>query len=96
MPSYFIAQIDIHDQAGYARYLEGTAPLLERFSGRVLAVETRPAILEGEWPFERTVLIEFPTMEDLNRWYDSPGYRRLAEHRKGAATANCVAVQGRD
>ena len=96
MACYFIAQINVHNQHEYAIYLEGAGALLDRFSGRVLAVDEHAVILEGEWPFGRTVLIEFPTMTDLDRWYHSPEYQQLAVHRKAGSTANIVAVRGRD
>jgi len=96
MACYFIAQINVHDQHEYATYLDGAAELLHRFSGQVIAVDEHAVVLEGEWPFGRTVLIEFPTMADLDRWYHSPEYQQLAGHRKAGSTANIVAVRGRD
>lgn len=96
MARYFVAQLNVHDPAGYARYLEGAAALLEEFSGRVLAVDEGVIVLEGEWPFGRTVLIEFPTADHLDRWYRSDGYRAIAVHRHTASTGNAVSVGGRD
>jgi uncharacterized protein (DUF1330 family) len=93
--SFFIAQIDVHDQAGYDRYLSGTDALLERHAGRVLSVDTEPMVLEGEWPYRRTVLIEFPTRQDLDAWYRSAEYQQLAAHRWKASRANIVVIEGR-
>ena len=95
MAQYFIAQLNVHDPDGYARYLEGTAALLEEFSGRVLAVDEDVTVLEGEWPFGRTVLIEFPSADHLARWHASPGYRAIAAHRYAASAGNAVSVAGR-
>jgi uncharacterized protein (DUF1330 family) len=95
MPCYFIAQIDVHDPEEYERYLEGTDAVLERHSGRVLAVDESVVVLEGAWPFGRTVVIEFPTTDALRTWYDSPEYRRILSHRKAASRSNAVAVRGR-
>ncbi len=96
MVAYFIAQIDVHDQAGYDRYLSGSSALLQRHAGRVLSVDTEPTILEGEWPYRRTVLIEFPTRQDLDAWYLSAEYQQLASHRWKASRANIVVVKGRE
>lgn len=96
MPCFFIAQINVHDKHEYARYLEGAGELLDRFCGKVIAVDEQAVVLEGEWPFGRTVLIEFPSMTDLERWYHSPEYQRLADHRRAGSTANIVAARGRD
>jgi uncharacterized protein (DUF1330 family) len=96
MPAYFVAQLDIHDPQEYARYLEGTDSPLAAAGARVLAVDEAPEVLEGEWPYGRTVLIEFPSMGHLRAWYASPEYREIARHRHAAATGNAVAVHGRD
>ncbi|MCJ7725367.1 MAG: DUF1330 domain-containing protein [Acidimicrobiia bacterium] len=95
MARYFLAQLNVHDPAEYARYLEGTAPLLAEHSGRVLAVDEDVAVLEGEWPYGRTVLIEFPSADHLDAWYASPGYREIAAHRHAASTGNAVSIEGR-
>jgi len=95
MSCCFIAQIDIHDEAEYARYLAGYDEVFGRHEGEVIAVDDDVAVLEGDWPFSRTVVIRFPDRAALDRWYRSAEYQRLAAHRRAASTANIVAVQGR-
>ena len=63
--AYFIALIDIHDPDGYQRYLDGFDAVFERFDGEVIAVDEAPTILEGRWPAARTVVIRFPSEDDL-------------------------------
>ena len=94
MACYFIAQLNIHDRERYAQYLEGTDGPLVAHGARVLAVDEAVTVLEGEWPFGRTVVIEFPTRAHLEAWYSSPGYREIAAHRHAAATGNAVLVHG--
>jgi uncharacterized protein (DUF1330 family) len=96
MSCYFIALIDIHDPAGYERYLDGFDAAFAPYNGEVLAVDESPTTLEGHWPAKRTVVIRFPAEEDLLRWYRSPEYQRLASVRAGAATANIAVVRGVD
>jgi uncharacterized protein (DUF1330 family) len=96
MPSYFIAQITINDPVGYQRYLDGFDEVFSRYGGRALAVDDAAEVLEGEWPFARTVVIEFGSAEQLLSWYRSEEYQRIAAHRRSAAHANIVLVHGRD
>ena len=96
MSSYFIAQININDPAEYAKYLDGYDDIFKRFNGRVIATDENPTILEGRWPYERTVLVRFPTKDDLLRWYDSPDYQKLADYRRKASDANIIAIDGSD
>ena len=94
MACYFIAQLNIHDRERYAQYLEGTDAPLAAHGARVLAVDESVTVLEGEWAFGRTVVIEFPTREHLEAWYSSPEYGEIAAHRRAAATGNAVVAHG--
>ena len=94
MSVYLIAQINIHDRAEYETYSEGFLAVFSRYKGELLVVSESPEVVEGEWPYTRTVLIRFPTAEEARRWYESPDYQAIAQHRFRAATANAVMVEG--
>ena len=96
MAAYFIAQIDIQDLEQYQKYLAGYDEVFGRYRGEVLAVDDDVAVLEGEWPYGRTVIIRFPTRSDLLAWYESPEYSAIAQYRKKASTGNIVVVRGRE
>ena len=94
MPAYIVAQITIHDRAEYARYEEGFLDVFRKFEGELLAVSENPTVVEGQWPCTRTVLIRFPTQKEAGRWYQSPEYQAIAQHRFRASTGNAVIVEG--
>jgi uncharacterized protein (DUF1330 family) len=96
MSVYFIALIDIHDPAGYQRYLDGFDAAFAPYNGEVLAVDENPTILEGCWPAARTVVIRFPNEDDLQRWYRSPEYQALARLRATASSGAIAVVRGTD
>jgi len=96
MSCYFLAQITTHDPQEYQKYLDGYDEVFTRYQGRVLAVDDSPSLLEGEWRYTRTVLIHFPSEAEARRWYDSPEYQALAQHRWRASSADIILVQGRD
>jgi len=96
MSSYFIAQIKIHDQEEYDKYLAGYDEVFARYQGKVIVVDDDPTILEGEWPYTRTVMIRFPNKAEVRRWYDSPEYQRLVQHRHKGSQADVIIVQGRE
>jgi uncharacterized protein (DUF1330 family) len=93
MSVYFVAQITIHDRAGYSQYEAGFMPVFEKYRGRLLAVDEAPEVLEGAWNCTRTVLIEFPTRDDAMAWAGSAEYQEIARHRWAASTANIVMVK---
>lgn len=95
MACYFLAQINVHDDEEYQRYLDGYDAVFADFSGQVIAVDENPTVLEGKWPGTRTVLIEFPNEAEARKWYNSPQYQELVRHRHRASDANIVLVKGR-
>lgn len=93
MSVYLMAQITIHDRAGYSVYEAGFMQVFEKFRGRLLAVDEEPETLEGAWPCTRTVLIEFPSRDEALAWAGSDEYREIARHRLAASTANIAMVR---
>lgn len=94
MSHYLIAQIDIVDREAYGRYEAGFMDIFSRFGGTLLAVDESPQLLEGAWPYTRTVLISFPCADDAMAWYQSDDYQALAQHRYAGSSAHLVMLQG--
>ena len=94
MSHYIIAQIDIADRAQYANYESGFMEIFAKYAGKLLAVDEQPRLLEGSWPYTRTVLIEFPTAEAALDWYQSEEYQDLAKHRFASSSANITMISG--
>ncbi len=89
MSVYALAQLSIHDRARYDRYASRFMGVLAAFEGRVLAADESPAVLEGTWPHQKVVLLEFPDRRAFERWANSPEYTGIAKDRI-AATTGCV------
>ena len=96
MSCYFIAQINIHDRDEYQKYLDGYDEVFSKYGGVVVAVDEDPSILEGDWPFQRTVVIRFTDEAEARRWYESSEYQELIKHRHRASEANVVLVRSRE
>jgi uncharacterized protein (DUF1330 family) len=94
MSFYLVGQIDILDRTGYQTYEAGFGEVFSQYGGSVLAVDEQPKLLEGSWPFTRTVLIEFPSEADAMAWYQSEAYQNLAKHRFNSSNANIVGLTG--
>ncbi len=94
MSVYAIGLIDIHDREGYGTYEQGFMEIFSRCGGKLLAVDEAPRVVEGSWPWTRTVLIEFPDQQTLDAWYGSADYQALAQHRFRAASATIAVVEG--
>ena len=95
MPVYLVAQLNIHDRATYAKYGSAFMDVFNPYGGKLLSVEEEPEVLEGEWGYTRTVLLEFPSEALAHAWYGSVDYQAIAQHRRAASTANVVVIRGR-
>jgi uncharacterized protein (DUF1330 family) len=94
MPVYIVAEVTIDDRAEYARYEAGFMEIFQRYRGELLAVDEAPRVIEGEWKHTRTVLLRFPDAEEAERWYRSPEYQAIAQHRWRASRANVALLDG--
>ena len=96
MPAYFFVDIrEIKDAAKMEEYKARVSPIVEKFGGRYLVVGGPFQVVEGEWKPVFPVLIEFPSMEDARRWYDSQDYRQLKQLRLNATAGSGVFMEGR-
>ena len=94
MPAYVIVETDVSDPEQYERYKEAAPPAIAAYGGRYLARGGELAVLEGDWDPVRVVILEFPDLETVKRWYASEEYEAAKRLREGAASLSVVAVQG--
>ena len=94
MATYFVGNIQIHDREGYGGYEAGFMEVFQNFRGKLLAVDENQKVIEGDWPYNRTVLLEFPDKADMQAWYNSPEYKDLVKHRYASSTAEIALIKG--
>jgi uncharacterized protein (DUF1330 family) len=93
---YAVAQLRFTDRAAYDRYQARFMEVFARFAGRLLAADERPQVAEGEWPYEKLVLMSFPDEAAFHAWANSPGYRDISRDRLAGAEAVVVLARGID
>jgi uncharacterized protein (DUF1330 family) len=91
---YALAQISIHDRARYDHYVSQFMGVLAGFDGRLLAADESPAVLEGTWPYQKVILLEFPDRSAFERWAYSPEYTEISRDRIAATTGCVLLVSG--
>lgn len=94
MTAYIIARFTIHDRESYNRYDAAFMPVFAKFNGKLLSVDEKPDVLEGEWGHTRSVLIEFPSKAEARAWMTSPEYREIAGDRLNASEGQVIMVDG--
>ena len=96
MPALFIIQAEVSaDAAKRVRYHEYQArvqPLIEAHGGRFRASGVGLEVPEGSHDGRRLIVFEFPSMDALHAFWDSPQYGQLRGLRAGAAQVDAWAV----
>jgi Uncharacterized conserved protein len=96
MKYYFVAQIRINDTEEYEKYLERFDDIFSKFKGEYLAIDESPTLLEGDWDYSKSVLIQFNSKPDFEDWYYSADYQSILKHRLKASKCDSILVEGVD
>jgi uncharacterized protein (DUF1330 family) len=91
---YLIANIEIRDPKAFEEYRQKVSPLIAHFGGRYLVRGGTVRKLEGDLELKRLIVLEFPSLADAERFYDSPEYRPLLDLRKGCTASDVVVIEG--
>jgi uncharacterized protein (DUF1330 family) len=94
MPGYIIARVDVTDWERYREYTKATPEAIARYGGKFIVRGGNIVTLEGEPEKRRLVVIEFPTLEKAQEFFNSPEYTRVKGLRAGAAVGQFLAVEG--
>ena len=95
MAAYVIVQENMHgDQAPFEEYRKHVIATFEPYGGKFLARGGTVTVLEGAWPSERTVILEFPSRKAAEDWYHSPAYQKILPLRLQCMTSNFVIMDG--
>jgi uncharacterized protein (DUF1330 family) len=94
MKGYLIANIDVRDLSAFEEYRQKVSPLITHFGGRYLVRGGKVNNLEGNLALKRLVVLEFPSLEEAQRFYDSPEYKPLLDLRSRSTLSDVVIVEG--
>lgn len=92
--AYVIAQATVTDPDQYEKYKALAGAAVAHYGGRYVVRGGGTHLLEGDWAPPRLVVLEFDSLAQAQRFYDSPEYRAARAQRQGAATMNMLVVEG--
>ena len=95
MAVYIIVQENLHgEQAPFEEYRKQVIATFEPYGGKFLARGGKVTVLEGEWVYDRSVILEFPSRAAAETWYHSPEYQRILPLRMKCMSSNFVIMDG--
>lgn len=94
MPAYVVVNVTVKDPVRYEDYKRMVPASLARYGGKFLVRGGTVQSKEGSWSPKRLVILEFPTLERAQAWYDSPEYAPAKALRQATSSADLVMVEG--
>jgi len=92
--AYVIAHVDVRDPVRYEDYRRMVTPTLTAYGGRFIARGGAVTILEGDWRPNRLVIVEFPSVERAQAWWNSPEYAPAKALRQATSVGSLVILEG--
>jgi uncharacterized protein (DUF1330 family) len=95
-PAYYVVEVNVRDLDKYKNdYTSHVAATLAPYGGRYLAAGGRTESIEGAPPASRVSILEFPSVDKAEAWYNSPDSDKIKPVRHAVATTRSFIVEGR-
>jgi uncharacterized protein (DUF1330 family) len=94
MSAYVIGEIEVTDPATYEEYRRQVPATVAKYGGKFIVRGGKVEPLEGGWSPKRLVALEFPSLEQAQKWYRSPEYAPLIALRQKASRGKLLIVEG--
>jgi uncharacterized protein (DUF1330 family) len=94
MAAYVIGEIEVMDPSAYDEYRKQVPATVSKYGGRFVVRGGKVETLEGGWSPKRIVALEFPSVEQAQKWYRSSEYAPLIKLRQRASRGKLILVEG--
>jgi uncharacterized protein (DUF1330 family) len=94
MAAYVVVEIDVKDPERYADYRTMVPASLAVYGGKFLIRGGQVENLEGDWEPQRFVMIQFESVDQAKRWWDSEEYRQARNLRQATSDTRMIVVEG--
>jgi uncharacterized protein (DUF1330 family) len=94
MKAYCIVYELLGDPTRFDEYRRQVMPTIEAYDGKFLVRGGAVTVLEGDMPYQRIAMLEFPSREKAEAWYHSAEYQRILPLRTESARSLFILVDG--
>jgi uncharacterized protein (DUF1330 family) len=93
MAAYVLVDIKVTDTVGYEEYKRLAPVSLKIYGGKYLVRGGLYETLEGEWSFNRLIILEFESKERAKAWLNSPEYTPARALRHKYAKSRMIVME---
>ena len=91
--AYVLSEIAPRDRKLYIEYLQQVLPIIERHEGRVVINPFQPkTVIEGRALEGNLAMIEFPSVEARDAFWNSSDYQPWKKAREASATSRIIHI----
>ena len=94
MSAYAILQIYITNKENYKEYLNQVTSIVKKHQGEYIVRGGKSEVVQGEWNYQRTVVVKFPSYDAAIQWYNSEEYAPIKKIREDNSEGNCIIIEG--
>ena len=94
MTVYVLAHIRVKDRERMKMYSQMATPIVAKFGGRYLARGGAVDVLEGNYTYDRAVIIEFADAAAAQAWWHSNEYKDAKALRQQIAQTDLIVLEG--
>ena len=91
---YIIVRVSIHDPELFQKYPVLSTEVMKKFGGKYIIRGGKFEVVEGEWPFDRTTVVEFESFESAKKCYESVEYSEAMKIRQNSTKSDLILIEG--
>ena len=91
---YAIVLLDVVDDELYLEDARRATEIEACHGGHPLVVGDADEVVDGSWPTQRVVVLEFPSIDAARAWYADPEYQDIIPLRRRATTSSVLLIEG--
>ena len=95
MAGFVIGQInEISDGDAFTIYQDRAIPTLAQYGGKVVINSAKINAADGGWAPATIVVVEFESVEQAHKWYNSPEYQAVIGQRFDSSDSSVIIIDG--
>ena len=92
--AYLIVRVSILNNELFQKYPPLSSTAIQKYGGKYLVRGGKFDVFEGEWPVDRTTIVEFESYEKAKQCYNSIEYAKAREVRQKSAQSDFILIEG--
>ena len=95
MAAYMLVQATVTDPEKFGEYAQKVPELITQFGGTYRVLGGNPSLVEGEWDKQSVVISEWPDVDAMHTFWNSPEYEEMKKVREGTGEFSVIFLECR-